>query len=637
LNVKSTYHKEKSPPSGGFFLYDGGWLYWVKTLFFWFLLAWFSRALFLLRCLDFYSQYATSDLATGFWAGFSLDLSTACYLTLIQLLLCLPFDFSRRTRRLIPRWLNIQVLLLSSAYFILTLADAELLRKWGNRINDQVFIYLEHPKEVMAFSSGAPWSSIIFWFVLSICCALLLYRVIFRLKSISLPSGIRVHAAFPYLLLLVFLPLGMRGGLGTVPLNQSAAAHSNETRMNILAINSFWNFGYYLTNGTRNISFEQYNCCSDEEAKQAVTFIYQQDSIRPMLSKTKSPNILLIILEGFTAMGSRKLGGVLNCMPNLDQIASDGFSFRNAYAAGDRTDKGLATLLSSWVPQPWHSVLHEPEKAARMPSISASLTEAGYQTLFVYGGDLRFADMKAYLMAAGFRELYDQADYSAEQQNSKWGAHDEFVFQKLGEQLKNRRQPWFGAMLSLSSHEPFEVPGGPLKGTETEKFRASLQYTDRCLGAFMLDARKQSWYNNTLIVITADHGHDIGLNPGHSFHPDLFRIPMIITGGALSDSLKGKESAETISQEHLASNLLLQLGRKALPLPYSTWMDGKSDYAYYGFNSGFGLVRDSLTIVGENQPLRRTLLSGNRVLEADSLFRKGAALQQFWIKEYRGL
>jgi phosphoglycerol transferase MdoB-like AlkP superfamily enzyme len=637
LSAESTYNKDKSPPRGGFFISGDGWIHWIKTLAFWLIIAWFSRFVFMCRSWEFYRQYDTAVLLQAYSAGWALDFSTACYLTFIQFLLCIPLSFAEVTRRWLPGWLLTQGVLFSAGYFILSLTDAELLGKWGNRINDQVFIYLEHPKEVMAFSSGAPWLPILLWLAGAMSIAVMGYRRMLRLTFKPLKPALWNHVAVRYGLLLLLLPLGMRGGLETVPLNQSAAAYANETRLNILAVNTFWNFGYYLSNGTRNIPFERFYCCSDVEAEEAVDCLYQQDSAQRFLCRTRRPNVLLIILEGFTAKASKRLSGQLNCTPQLDRIAADGLSFGQAYAAGDRTDKGLATLLSSWVPQPWHSVLHEPEKAARMPSITATLAAEGYQTLFTYGGDLRFADMKAYLMATGFRELYDQDDYPASQQNSKWGAHDEYVYLKLLEQLRGRRYPWFAGLLSLSSHEPFEVPGGSLQGTETEKFRASIQYADRCLGAFMEQARKEAWYRETLIVITADHGHDIGLNPGHSFHPDLFHIPVIITGGALTDSLRGKQIQETVSQAHLASNVLIQLGLKPLPLPYSTWFDNKSDYAYYAFNSGFGVVRDSFNLVGENQPLRRTLLKGNQKDEADSLFLKLTALQQYWIKKYRSL
>jgi hypothetical protein len=101
--------------------------------------------------------------------------------------------------------------------------------------------------------------------------------------------------------------------------------------------------------------------------------------------------------------------------------------------------------------------------------------------------------------------------------------------------------------------------------------------------------------------------------------------------------LKGTVIHETVSQAHLSANLLLQLGHKPTTLPYSTWFDGRSDYAYYAFNSGFGLVRDSLCIIGENQPLRRTLFTGSEGHKHDGLFEKAAALQQFWIKKYQGL
>jgi hypothetical protein len=637
LSADPKYKTLKSPPRGGFFLSAEAWLLWVKLLFFWLLVSWLSRLVFMARCWALFEEFSSGALFQTFIAGWPLDLSTACYLTLFQCLLSLPFMFHRRSLGFLNTWMFIQTALLATGYWILTLTDTELLPKWGNRINDQVFIYLEHPKEVMAFSSGAPWLSIVLWFAAGMMLSLFSYHRLLQLRIPSVRPALWHNPYLRHAALFILLPLGMRGGLGTVPLNQSAAAHANETRLNILAVNSFWNFGYYLTNGTRNIPFEQYYCCPDDEMNAAADFFYSKDSIHTRITETSKPNVLLIILEGFTAKGSKRLHGLLDCMPQLDRIAAEGVSFQNAIAAGDRTDKGLASILSGWMPQPWHSVLHEPEKAARLPSLTANLAAAGYQTLFTYGGDLRFADMKAYLMATGFKECYDQADYPAAQQNSKWGAHDEFVYLKLLEQLKHRASPWFGTLLSLSSHEPFEVPGGSLEGTETDKFRASLQYADRCLGNFMQEARNTTWYANTLVIITADHGHDIGLKPEHSFHPDLFRIPLIVTGGALKKSLKGTVIHETVSQAHLSANLLLQLGHKPTTLPYSTWFDGRSDYAYYAFNSGFGLVRDSLCIIGENQPLRRTLFTGSEGHKHDGLFEKAAALQQFWIKKYQGL
>ena len=637
MSAEAKHTALKSPPRGGFFLSAEAWLLWVKHLAFWLLISWLSRLVFLARSWALFEDFSSGALFQTFIAGWPLDLSTACYLTLVQFLLSLPLMFHRRSLGFLNTWLHLQTALLACGYWILTLTDTELLPKWGNRINDQVFIYLEHPKEVMAFSSGAPWLSIVLWFAAGLTLSLYAYQRLRRLRIPALRPALWHHPYLRHAVLFMLLPLGMRGGLGTVPLNQSAAAHANDTKLNIMAVNSFWNFGYYLTNGTRNIPFAQFYCCPDDAMHAATDFFYRKDSVQSSITAASKPNVLLIILEGFTAKGSKRLHGELDCTPQLDQIAAEGISFQNAIAAGDRTDKGLASILSGWTPQPWHSVLHEPEKAARLPSLTANLAAAGYQTLFTYGGDLRFADMKAYLMATGFKECYDQADYPAAQQNSKWGAHDEFVYLKLLEQLKHRNAPWFGTLLSLSSHEPFEIPGGSLEGTETEKFRASLKYADRCLGHFMQEARKASWYANTLIIITADHGHDIGLQPAHSFHPDLFRIPMIITGGALKAELKGTVLQETISQAHLAPNLLVQLGLKSTSLPYSSWFDGSSDYAYYAFNSGFGVVRDSLCIIGENQPLRRTMLQGSATKDADDLLRKAAALQQYWIKKYQGL
>ncbi|MBK7028574.1 MAG: sulfatase-like hydrolase/transferase [Bacteroidales bacterium] len=63
-------------------------------------------------------------------------------------------------------------------------------------------------------------------------------------------------------------------------------------------------------------------------------------------------------------------------------------------------------------------------------------------------------------------------------------------------------------MLTLTSHEPFDIPVEPLmKGTDMEsKFLSSLHYTDMAIGNFIREAKQRTWWNNTLVVIIADHG-----------------------------------------------------------------------------------------------------------------------------------
>jgi arylsulfatase A-like enzyme len=211
------------------------------------------------------------------------------------------------------------------------------------------------------------------------------------------------------------------------------------------------------------------------------------------------------------------------------------------------------------------------------------------------------------------------------------------LFDRIKTELDGQKAPWMLAALTLSSHEPFQIPGRKTRGDETSMFRNSIRYTDSCLGVFWEQAKKSSWFNNTLVIITADHGHGIGLETGHMFHPELFRIPMLVAGGALRSELRGKYDTGSVSQTHIAPNILHQLGMTVPPeMKYSTWWDNTPDIAAYSFQDGIGLVKNRNVVVYENRPWRRTLLHSSTP-EADTVDLYSGALQQFWINLYQKL
>ncbi|MBK7008564.1 MAG: hypothetical protein IPH36_08010 [Saprospiraceae bacterium] len=90
----------------------------------------------------------------------------------------------------------------------------------------------------------------------------------------------------------------------------------------------------------------------------------------------------------------------------------------------------MAAILSAYPAQALTSIVKETKKAASLPSPMIPLKQRGYETSFIYGGDLEFAGMGAYLRSMGFGQIKEMDDFPKEEHNSKWGAHDEFIFQK---------------------------------------------------------------------------------------------------------------------------------------------------------------------------------------------------------------
>ncbi|HEY8402331.1 MAG TPA: LTA synthase family protein, partial [Cytophagaceae bacterium] len=225
---------------------------------------------------------------------------------------------------------------------------------------------------------------------------------------------------------------------------------------------------------------------------------------------------------------------------------------------------------------------------------------------YIHGGDLEFANMKSYIYNSGYDEVIGKFEFDKKFWNSKWGAHDEIVLEKTLEKANQLKQPFFTTTFTLSSHEPFEIPIPPVfKGDDKEtKFLNSLYYTDKCIGDFIREAKKQNWWNNTLIIIVADHGHTL---PGSIYptrEPSEFKIPMLWLGGALTV----KDTVEQIgSQCDIATTLLTQLN-----IPATNFKFGKDllnpqsmPFAYYSYNDGFGMVFKDKYYLFDNKSQKR--------------------------------
>nr|WP_245402579.1 LTA synthase family protein [Pontibacter sp. E15-1] len=338
-----------------------------------------------------------------------------------------------------------------------------------------------------------------------------------------------------------------------------------------------------------------------EEAAERVQALYHTpDSSAAAFIQADKPNVLFIILESYTAKFIGSLGGEPDVTPNLNRLAAGGISFTNMYASGDRSEKGMVALLSGYPVQTTTSIIKYPQKTERLPQLSKVFKQYQYSTSYYYGGELEFANIRSYLTNGGYDRLTAKADFDPATYNSKWGAHDHVLFGRVLEELNQEREPFFSTVYTLSSHEPFEIPIS-LKfpgSTEEALFRNSVYYTDWALGQFIAKAKQQPWWENTVVVITADHGHPLpGNDPNYA--PGKFRIPFVLTGGAIRDTLEVRAIA---SQTDIAATLLAQVH---LPYQDFTWSRNlfapdTSPFAFYVFNDGFGYVTPQGTLTFDN-------------------------------------
>jgi phosphoglycerol transferase MdoB-like AlkP superfamily enzyme len=140
---------------------------------------------------------------------------------------------------------------------------------------------------------------------------------------------------------------------------------------------------------------------------------------------------------------------------------------------------------------------------------------------------------------------------------------------------------------TVSSHPPYDVPYSKIKGSSNEtKYLNSVAYTDSCLGVFIDGFRKSALWDNTLLIVTSDHGT---LPPGPTDITETasYRIPLIWSGGVV-DSL---QRIETITQQvDFGTSLVHQLGWEADSSKFAKDFFTSHPYAFYALDSGWGYV-----------------------------------------------
>jgi membrane-anchored protein YejM (alkaline phosphatase superfamily) len=86
------------------------------------------------------------------------------------------------------------------------------------------------------------------------------------------------------------------------------------------------------------------------------------------------------------------------------------------------------------------------------------------------------------------------------------------MFDRAIDIIGSQREPFFAEVLTLSNHFPFDsyptdAQAPTAVGGETYvAYTRGIFYTDHALGSFMARARQQPWFDDTIFVITADHG-----------------------------------------------------------------------------------------------------------------------------------
>lgn len=514
----------------------------------------------------------------------------------------------------VERLLRGYLCLLLPLLLVIFATDYFLYDFWHLKLDATIFLYLDSPVEAMASVSG--------WFVawrVGVVIGLI-FAMEWAVLRLPLPlprPKLWHHALYPLLLGVYFLCI--RGGVSESTLNVGSVYFSERTEANHAAVNPIFSLMYSSLKSERYD--EQYRFMPGQEAELMVgpmLPIAEHSEADTTLLNTRRPNVLLIVWEGAGSVFFPQLGGVdARVTPCMQREMQRGINFTGLYATAMRTDRGLLSLLSGEVAYPSVSLMRINRIGDRLPNVAHAFAEEGYRTTFVYGGDINFTNMHGYLLAGGFQSLISNQDFtSQERATGEWGVTDSIVVERLYNKVVADSRgggKWFTTCLTLSSHEPWEVPYTRL--ADVNPIVNAFAYTDQQLGRLLerLRTEQPDVWQNMLVIVTPDHSCRYGVE---TMEERFFHIPMLWTGGVVR---KAKEVPTLMSQSDIAATLLAVLGmdhsafhysRNVLsptytyPSAYASTPEGialrdTTGYTFYDLNAGRTIVDE-----GEGSDLR---------------------------------
>lgn len=563
--------------------------------------------------------YSITDVFAVAINGLPLDFAVAGYFSVIPLLVTIATIFLQLPFKKIIQWYSA---IISMIITLALVADMSLYPYWEFKLDASFLIYIDSPANAIA--SISIWHLLATIIIFTVCTYGIYRFLTATCRDRFSPCNKKSVATIVSVLLGAILFLGIRGGVTESTNNIGTVFYSDRQILNHSALNPIFSF-LYSVGKIENYSSE-YSFVDEKECSSIIENLYCIDNtVCDTLIKTTRPNIIIIIMEGMSARFVEKLGGMKSITPNIDRLIDEGVLFTNCYANSYRTDRGVICTLSGYPSFPKTSVMKSTIKSQKLPSVALSLGRAGYTNTFLYGGDINFTNMKGYLYSTGYHYTFADKDFSStEQESHEWGVGDDITFNKLYDVVMSQtKEPWHITHLTLSSHEPWNVPYDRIS---EDKIANSFAFTDEQLGKFIDRLKKTDKWENTLVVCIPDHsvvGYPKGIKQTDR---ERNHIPLLMLGGAVKRPMRIERLC---NQTDMAATLLAQLNLPIDEFTFSRNVLGQNynyPFAYHSYNNGISLIDstgftvydlDSHTVIHESpQDTNNRLNKAKVILQA---------------------
>ena len=342
---------------------------------------------------------------------------------------------------------------------------------------------------------------------------------------------------------------GLYGKISYYPLRWSDAFFSTHSFVSNVAMNPVLYFLNTLKNKDVNYDVEKVKKYYPEVADylgvknpDINTLNFTRD-ITPEKRFKRPPNIVMVIMESFSANKMGAFGNPMGATPSLDYLAKNGIFFDHYYSPSTGTARSVWTAVTS-IPD-----VEKNKTSTRNPLIVNQRTLIDsfkdYDKLYFIGGSASWGNIRGLLSAniPGLH-IYEEGQYTLPRMDV-WGLSDIDLFEEANKVLKTQDKPFFAIVQTSGNHRPYNIPENNrgfvykelsqqnLKdyAFQSNKEYNSFRFLDYSVGYFIKQAKKEKYFDNTIFVFFGDHG--IYCKGKHMkaadklFHTNALHVPLV--------------------------------------------------------------------------------------------------------------
>ncbi len=291
-------------------------------------------------------------------------------------------------------------------------------------------------------------------------------------------------------------------------------------------------------------------------------------------------NVIVLMLESWSAWHSAAWGGEENWTPGLDAAAARGTAFTDFHAIGFSTDKGLVGILAGQ--QVWSPFLHwlETPPFHSMWGVKRTLPRAfsphGYHTAFLTSGPLTLYLKGEWLGDLGFDEVEgnEHAFYDSEPRFAFGAASDRALYRRAAAWLDAAASPYLLVLETVTTHQPYTDPE-----TGQRSLQGAMKFADRAFVDFLADLDRRDFFADGILLVVSDHR---SMTPVPSRELDrwgpaaLSRVPAFAIGPGFEP---GTSNRRLHSQSDLVPSFELWLGGRTSLESHQDVMFGRAPAA----------------------------------------------------------